>query len=351
MSTILVIEDNQDVRENLVEILELSGYTVHEAENGKVGVKKAQDFLPDLILCDIMMPVMDGYGVLYLLGKQNDTSAIPFIFLTAKADGIDVRKGMNEGADDYITKPYDEIELLRAIEKRLERKKVLSEINGSTKQGFQKAAELGQTITQIDDIFRNGRTNVYKAKETIFRTGNHAQFVYFLESGNVKQFRTNEDGKEFITKLIQAGDIFGFTAAINDDVYEDTTLALTDTSCLAISRDEFMKVLTAHPQIMQKLIKDMASTVSQDREKLISLAYNSVRKRVAHALIELSKNYPEGLKGDFFPANRGDISSMAGTANESVIRVMAEFNEDGFIEIKGRKIAIKRADDLMKMPF
>jgi DNA-binding response OmpR family regulator len=103
---ILVIEDNSEVRENLEEILELSGYEVVVAEDGKVGVDKAISEKPDLILCDVMMPRLDGFGVLNILSKRSQTADIPFIFLTAKTEKSDFRRGMNLGADDYITKPF-----------------------------------------------------------------------------------------------------------------------------------------------------------------------------------------------------------------------------------------------------
>ena len=114
-----MIEDNAEVRENIAEILELSNYKVVTAEDGKKGVELALNEMPDLIVCDIMMPVLDGYGVLHLLNKHIETYGIPFIFLTAKSEKTDLRKGMEMGADDYITKPFDGIELLNAIEIRL----------------------------------------------------------------------------------------------------------------------------------------------------------------------------------------------------------------------------------------
>src|ERR1051325_1314487 len=119
---VLIIEDNDDIRENVVEILQLAGYEAFEAPNGKTGVELALSQSPDIILCDIMMPELDGYGVLYMLNKNTETAAIPFIFLTAKAERVDFRKGMEMGADDYLTKPFDDMELLKAIESRLARK-------------------------------------------------------------------------------------------------------------------------------------------------------------------------------------------------------------------------------------
>src|SRR5688500_7650259 len=117
--TVLLIEDNQDIRESTAEVLVLADYTVYTAENGKKGIELAQVHSPDIILCDIMMPEMDGYSVLYLLRKNEKTADIPFIFLTAKAERADMRKGMEMGADDYLTKPFDDMELLHAIESRL----------------------------------------------------------------------------------------------------------------------------------------------------------------------------------------------------------------------------------------
>jgi CheY-like chemotaxis protein len=122
MKKVLIIEDNDDIRENVIEILELAGYQVSSANNGKAGVELAFQDIPDIILCDIMMPEMDGYGVLYMLSKRPETIAIPFIFLTAKAEHFDRRKGMEMGADDYLTKPFDDMELLNAIESRLKKK-------------------------------------------------------------------------------------------------------------------------------------------------------------------------------------------------------------------------------------
>src|SRR6478735_2186389 len=135
MKKILLIEDNQAVRENTSEILQLANYTVITAENGKVGVELANREKPDLVICDIMMPELDGYGVLHILSKKPETATIPFIFLSAKTEKADLRKGMNMGADDYVTKPFDDTELLNAIETRL-RKSELAKKYDHTPKGL-----------------------------------------------------------------------------------------------------------------------------------------------------------------------------------------------------------------------
>ena len=111
MKKILLIEDNDDIRENTAEILELANYKVVTAPNGKLGIETALAEQPDLIVCDIMMPVLDGYGVLHTLHKNESVKNIPFIFLTAKTERSDLRRGMELGADDYITKPFNPREL------------------------------------------------------------------------------------------------------------------------------------------------------------------------------------------------------------------------------------------------
>src|SRR5688572_5204063 len=121
MKKILLIEDNDDIRDNTAEILELANYDVAVAENGKRGVEKAIEFLPDLIICDIMMPELDGYGVLHAIQRNEAIKNTPFIFLTAKTERSDFRKGMESGADDYITKPFDGTELLNAVDGRLKK--------------------------------------------------------------------------------------------------------------------------------------------------------------------------------------------------------------------------------------
>ena len=131
---ILLIEDNADIRDNTAEILELSNYIVDTAENGKIGIEKALLQKPDLIICDIMMPVLDGYGVLHLLNKNEELSGIPFIFLTAKSERGDQRRGMEMGADDYITKPFSIDELLFKIEVFLKRSKVFNTTDVSQMQ-------------------------------------------------------------------------------------------------------------------------------------------------------------------------------------------------------------------------
>jgi len=121
MKKILVIEDEPEMRRNLATILRLENFQPLAAENGRVGLDSVRANKPDLILCDVMMPELDGYGVIAALRSDPETVSIPFIFLTAKGEKPDIRAGMNLGADDYLTKPVGKADLLAAIRSRLER--------------------------------------------------------------------------------------------------------------------------------------------------------------------------------------------------------------------------------------
>lgn len=123
MKKILVIEDEAETRNNLVLMLEMEGFKPIAAPNGQTGVEVAKKELPDVILCDVSMPKLDGYGVLEALRADEKTVSIPFIFLTAKGDKKDLRTGMNLGADDYLTKPASAEDVLSAINARLDRHK------------------------------------------------------------------------------------------------------------------------------------------------------------------------------------------------------------------------------------
>jgi len=127
MKKILIIEDQTPMRRNLALMLELEGYKVTTAENGKVGVERALKDPPDLVICDVMMPELDGHGVVQSLRESKPTATVPFIFLSARGDKADVRIGMNFGADDYLTKPVVREDLLAAIAARFARAEAVEE--------------------------------------------------------------------------------------------------------------------------------------------------------------------------------------------------------------------------------
>ena len=149
---ILVIEDEIATRTNLVKFLEAEGFDSIGAENGDIGIKLAQEHLPDLIICDILMPDLDGYDVLTQLQQNAATAAIPFIFLTSATDSASLRQGMDMGADDYLSKPITSAELRRAILSRLKKQEVKIEQFCSESQPVKELTKKVEKLEQYIDI-------------------------------------------------------------------------------------------------------------------------------------------------------------------------------------------------------
>ena len=344
MKKILLIEDNPDVRENTAEILELAKYQVITAENGKIGVDLAMKYKPDLIICDIMMPVLDGYGVLHLLSKQTETAAIPFIFLTAKTERTDIRKGMDMGADDYLTKPFDDIELLNAIESRFRRSDLIKKEFSNNAEGI---AHFFDSASQLKLISDDRETASYKKKSLIYSEGHRPVYLYYLIKGKIKTFRTNEDGKELITGMYKEGDFFGYIPLLEESIYKDTAEALENAEAMLIPKTDFIQLVNSNPEISNKFIRLLANNVSEREIQLVKLAYNSLRKRVADALILVNKRYKKNeMDNPQIQISREDLANIVGTATESLIRTLSDFKSEKLIEIKEGKIVIKNESKL-----
>jgi DNA-binding response OmpR family regulator len=341
MTTVLFIEDNEEIRENMGEILELANYKVLLAPDGKQGVALALSAKPDIIICDIMMPELDGYGVIHLLQKNEATRNIPFIFLTAKAERAELRKGMELGADDYITKPFSGTELLNAIEGRLRKaasQKDAQPADFKTPSAIVSASE----NKNLKQIFEEGKeTQDYKKKERIYSAGQRPHRLFFVESGKVKLYKTNDDGKELIIGICQSGEFLGYTALLDDVVYRETAEALEPSEISSISRDAFEQLVNENSAVAAEFTKLLAGNVHQKEEQLLGIAYNSLRKKVAEALIVLHKKYNMG--GDAPIAihiSRENLAAIAGTAKESLIRTLGDFKDEGLIALQGSDIII-----------
>lgn len=343
---ILVIEDNQEVRENLEEILELYGYEVVTAEDGKVGVDKAMECDPDLILCDVMMPRLDGFGVLNILGRKSETASIPFIFLTAKAEKADFRRGMNLGADDYISKPFYKDELLSVIETRLQKSQKLKQQFDGTAQGLSAFINEAKGYEALKKLSDDRKVKTYKKRDLVFEEGDYPRYLFFVNSGTVKLFKTNEHGKEYIINICKKGDFFGYVDLIKNDQHNESAAALENTEISLIPKEDFLKLLHGNRDVTSQLIKMLANNVTDHEDQLLDLAYNSVRKRVADAVLFLSEK--EGKKE--ISILRDDLARIVGTAKESVIRMLTEFKQDGYIDIQDGVIRIKEKEKLENMP-
>lgn len=350
MKKILLIEDNKDVRENTEEILTLAQYTVVSAKNGKEGVELALKEKPDLIICDIMMPVLDGHGVLHMLSKNEETAGIPFIFLTAKAERSDLRKGMEMGADDYITKPFDDIELMNAIESRLKKNEIIKKEFTKNITGVNDFIKVANGVESLKKVSEQTDVRTYKKKEEVYKEGTYPKGIYFINKGKVKAYQTNELGKELITELYKEGDFFGYTSLLQEEKYKNSCSALEDSEIYHIPKQDFFDLIYKNADVSRKFIELLTSNIQENEKQLIKLAYSSVRKRVAEALVKLSDKYKKESEQKFsMNVSREDLANIVGTATETVIRTLSDFKDDKLVEISGSTITILNYEKLVKM--
>jgi DNA-binding response OmpR family regulator len=351
MKSVLVIDDNPGIRENTAEILELAGYKTFTAENGKKGVEVAIKEKPDVIICDIMMPELDGYGVLHLLKKNAGTENIPFVFLTAKTERSDFRKGMEMGADDYITKPFEEIELLNAIETRLKKSAILENKYPASQQGISQFIKDAKSSGMIDQLADQYAVEQYSKKQVLYQETKRPRFLYYLVKGKVKGFKTHEDGKEYITDLFSDGDFIGYPALIEDRNYDDSAVVLEDAEIMQIPREDFLQMINSNMDVAAKFIRIMTQNVKEKEERLLNLAYSSLRKRVARALVDIHAKFNTGNTNNALEISRDDFAHYVGTATESLIRTLSDFKSEKLIEIKEGKITVTNLDRLKNLLY
>ncbi len=344
MKKVLIIEDNQEVRENTEEILSLADFDVTTATNGKQGVEMATAELPDLIICDIMMPELDGYGVLHILNKKPATRNIPFIFMTAKAEKSDIRKGMNLGADDYLVKPFDDKELLDAVEVRLGKSEIAKKDYGHSLEGLDHLIKDANAIDPLDPLKAERKIRSYKKKKDIFLEGDTPLSLMYVKSGKVKTYKTNEDGKELITGMYIEGDFFGYESLL-EGIYGESATTLENTELVVIPKEDFLSLIYRSSDFAHKFIEILSHKVREKEEKLLDLAYSTVRQRTARALLEIVDKY-QPKEEEPLNISREDLANMVGTATETVIRVLSDFRDEKLIEIKSGKIHVRDFDRL-----
>jgi CheY-like chemotaxis protein len=350
MKKVLLIEDDDVVRENTAELLELANYKVFTAANGKIGIAEAKKQLPDIILCDIMMPELNGYGVLQILSKEPETKHIPFIFLSAKTEHKDIRKGMDLGADDYITKPFDESELFSAIESRLARVAIYQE--NLDKTGTTELYYSENELKTLNHLKKKFADNVEEFSfipgEIIYNEGDNSNFVFLISEGVVKTFKIDEQGKELVTGLYKEDDFFGFTSFSNTIAYQESAAAIEDVKVLRMLKSEFKSVLQKNPEVTFELIDHLTDNVLEIKDQLLQMAYSSVRKKTANTLLQFSEKMKKA-HNENPKISRTDLAGIAGIATETFIRTLSDFKRDGLIEIEGRSIKILNIEKLKKV--
>ncbi len=345
MKTVLLIEDDLALRENTAELLELSDYNVHTAPNGKIGVQMAKEKVPDIVVCDIMMPEMDGYGVLEELSADMTTKHIPFIFLSAKTEHKEIRKGMDLGADDYLTKPFEEDDLISAIESRLAKAEILQRMMSDATSGKQGQNQM-YTLNELKNFFDdNGEILEYGKGDPIYQEGEHSNKIYLILKGVVKCHKMDEDGKQLITSLHPADDFLGFTSFMDNIPYLESATAVEPTELAAISKTSLKNILEKNHTVSLELVELLSGNITAFKDQLLQMAYSSVRKKTAQTLLQFAEILNRKIE-DPIKISRNDLANVAGIAPESLIRTLSGFKKEGLIDIEGRNIRILQLKQL-----
>ena len=341
MKKILLIEDDIVLRENTAELLELSEYDVMTAQNGKIGIEKVKNSTPDIIVCDIMMPELDGYGVLEQLSEDEMTRHIPFIFLSAKTERKDVRKGMDLGADDYITKPFTEDELISAIESRIAKALILKDEREKYQQNNQtESADEIRTLHDLKNFFDdNGTIFEYAKGDKIYEERQNSNFIYLILKGVVKCHKLDEQGKELTTALHKEDDLFGYTSFTQNIAYQETATAIKAVEVVGLSKKELTAVLNKNHAVTLELIQLLTDNLTVVKDQLLQMAYSSVHKKTAMTILKFAEKMNR-TPDEPIKISRNDLASVAGIATETLIRTISSFKKQGLIEIEGRNIKI-----------
>ena len=208
-------------------------------------------------------------------------------------------------------------------------------------EGLQYLLKASSAKNDLLELATGRNLNHYKKKQIIYSEGNHPNRLFYVIQGKVKTFKTNEDGKELVIDLFSAGDFLGHIAILEGATYNDTAEAMEDTDLAIIPREDFDQLMNNSPEIARKFVQLLAKNISEKEEQLLHLAYNSLRKKVADALLTIQSKYQDKNEEQFvIDISRDNLATIAGTAKESLIRTLGDFKDEKIIGINEGRISI-----------
>jgi CRP-like cAMP-binding protein len=331
MKTLLLIEDDADVRDNTAEMLELAHYRVLKAGNGKQGVDIARKEMPDLILCDIMMPELDGYGVLHMLGARR-TRRIPSSSSPPRPSAATCGAAWSS-VRRLPHKAFEESELNAMATGRIKRSDLFRKGFDRTLDGLNDFMDQARGVSALDDISKDRKTRNVERKGILFHEGDEMRTVPFLVSGKVRTFKVNNDGKEFVTGLHVPGDFIGYLGLLEGGHATETAEALEESEVAMVPREDLLRLLYRDRDVSMRFIRMLTHDVNERQERLLQLAYASVRQRVAQALLQLHERFSKDPSENLgVRISRDDLAAIVGTATESLIRCLTDLKDEGLIE-------------------
>jgi CRP-like cAMP-binding protein len=259
---------------------------------------------------------------------------------------------MEMGAADYITKPFDDIELLNAIEIRLKKIEILKKEFSSNPEGVNDFLSEAKNSGKIRfSLNENREIQLFSKKQLIYKEGHYPRYLYLVHKGKVKTYKINDSGKELITAIYKEGDFMGFTALYEGTVYHDNAEALMDSELMVVPKDEFIASISSDLEIARKFIQLLTKDITEKEEQLMGIAYNSLRKRVADGLLMVHEKFKKApTDKPPLEISREDLAQVIGVAKESLIRTLGDFKAENLIEIKDGKILILKEPELKNLP-
>ena len=331
MNKVLVIEQDLSISSNISQLLSLSNFDVLNAFDGPSGIEMAYQSEPDIIICSRELPVIDGLGVLHLIRQQAGCSNVIFIMISPKLEWEEIRLALDNGIDDFIFRPLNCSEIMMVIKKRIKNQQSNEQerkyLNGASK-------------SDLTSLINNKPEISLRKKQQIYREGARASHLYYVKSGTVKEYKINDDGKEFILNIYKPGDFFGYFAMLENSLHTETSETIEDTVLVEIPQHEFTKFIEENPLSMRYLINKLTQNIKQQEHKLINIAYNSLRKKVADTLIELHHKFCIHNQELYIELSRDNLAAIVGVAKESLIRTLKDFEQESLINLTHNKVKV-----------
>ncbi|NBX11684.1 MAG: response regulator [Chitinophagaceae bacterium] len=329
---ILLIASEPSIRASISEILELADYNLVQAADGKSGVEMATQECPDIIITELTLSGLDGFGVLHLLQTKPWFGHTVFIVLCSSCDKHELRKAMEMGADDIIIKPIEGTELLSCLETRIRKR----ELGGLWKKKEEQLYSTAETERELHEyLVKDRNVDRYNKKQLIVKEGERPTRLYYLINGKARAYKTHPDGKDLVIELYGPGDYLGFVEIINGTNHDETVEAIDYTELALIPRKDFEDLISQNTLASRKFMEKIALRNSRLHKRLLWLAYHSLRQKVAAALLHLKDKYGNSPAEHFeINMNRAAFASIAGTAIESSIRTLGEFKAERIIELE-----------------
>jgi CRP-like cAMP-binding protein len=276
-----------------------------------------------------------------------ETSSIPFIFLTAKAEYTDQRKGMDLGADDYLTKPFNGIELLNSIESRLKRAEVQKSYYSRSLDQLSALVSKKDGLNELKNVIQERKIRSLKKGQVVYYEGDPGSGLYLVLSGKIKTFKQSTEGRELITGVYMADEYLGINSSLAGEPYIDTAVAIESSALCLIPSAMLNQLINEYSEVGQSFIKLLSNDIREKEEQLIQLAYSSVRRKMADVILRL--HYQQLPTDNSFKVSREDLASMAGMATETVSRTLSDFMDESLIAKDGPIITVLDLQRLTRM--